>query len=359
MLRRLFLCMMIVLILSLSVFASETEDALTEGIDPQAGLPEEAVDKIGSYDDFSVSSFTDALLRLLSDTLSGLGGSVKEGVACCGAILAAVLLCGITESSEHAEKVSRMVGALAITAICTGSISSMISLGTQTVRKINDYGLLLLPGMSTLAIASGASSTGTVLFFVSSLFFKLLMSLTEFLIVPGIGILTAISAAEAALGNEKLTKLRQFIQWMLTGLLKGILYVFTGFLALTGVISGSCDAVRLKAAKLALSGTVPVVGGILSDASETLLTSASVLRNTVGTYGLLAVLAICLYPFTRVFLQYLLLKAVTALSGLLGQKQHVTLLESLTSAMGLTAGTVGTFGMMMLISLTLFIKLAG
>lgn len=358
MLRKLVLCLIILILLPFSVNASETEQALIEGIDPQSGLPTDAAECIGAYDDFSVSSFSDALFRLLSDTLSGLGGSLKEGILCCGAILAAVLLCGITEASEYASKLSGTVGALAITAICTGSLTSMVALGSQTVRQINDYGLLLLPGMSALAVASGGSSSGTAMFFVSSLFFKSLMSLTSFLIVPGIGFFTAISAAEAALSNDRLTKLRQFLQWLLTCTLKCTLYLFTGFLALTGVISGSCDAVRLKAAKLALSGAVPVVGGILSDASETLLTSASVLRNSVGTYGLLAVLAICLYPFAKVVLQYLLLKAVTAISGLIGQKQHVTLIENLTSAMGLTAGTVGTFGMMMIISLTLFIKLS-
>lgn len=359
MLRKMFLCLLIVSALSVCVFASETEESLSEGIDAENGVPQEVVEQIGSYDDFSVSSFTDAVLTLLSDTLSALGGSLKEGLLCCSAILATVLLCGMTEASAYAAGISRMVGALAITAIFSGGLSSMISLGTQTIHQINDYSALLLPGMSALAVAAGASSGGTATFFVATIFFKLLMGLVSFLFVPGISFLTAISAAEAALGNEKLSRMQQFLQWLLTGTLKCVLYAFTGFLTLTGIVSGSCDAVRIKAAKLALSGTVPVVGSILSDASETLLTSAAMLRNTVGTYGLLAVLAICLYPFVRILLQYLLLKAVTAISGLIGQKQHVALLGNLTSAMGLTAGTVGTFAMMMLISLTLFIKLTG
>ncbi len=358
MLRKVVLCLLLAILLTFSVFANG-EQPLIDGIDPDEGLPTDAVNSIGSYDDFSLSSFADALFRLLRDTVSGLGGSLKEGILCCGAILAAVLLCGITESSEHAAKLSGIVGALAITAICSGSLSSMVMLGTQTVRQINDYGLLLLPGMSALAVASGGSGRGTAVFFVSSLFFKVLMSLTSFLLVPGIAFFTAVSAAEAALSNEKLSGIRKFLQWFLTGTLKCTLYIFTGFLTLTGIISGSCDAVRLKAAKLALSGAVPVVGGILSDASETLLTSASLIRNSVGTYGLLAVLALCLFPFARVLMQYLLLKATAAVSGLLGQKQHVALLENLSSAMGLTAGTVGTFAMMMLISLTLFLNYSG
>ena len=39
---------------------------------------------------------------------------------------------------------------------------------------------------------------------------------------------------------------------------------FVGYLTLSGVIAGSADAMTIKATKFAISGTIPVVGGILS-----------------------------------------------------------------------------------------------
>jgi stage III sporulation protein AE len=46
---------------------------------------------------------------------------------------------------------------------------------------------------------------------------------------------------------------------------------FVGYLTVSGVIAGSADAVAIKAAKSRRLRMVPVVGGILSDAAETVL----------------------------------------------------------------------------------------
>ena len=74
------------------------------------------------------------------------------------------------------------------------------------------------------------------------------------------------------------------------------------------MIAGSADAVAIKAAKFAVSGMVPVVGGILSDAAETVLAGAAAVRSTAGVLGLLAILAITAAPFLKLGFQYLLLK---------------------------------------------------
>lgn len=70
-----------------------------------------------------------------------------------------------------------------------------------------------------------------------------------------------------------------------------------GYLTASGAIAGSADAAAVKAAKMTISRAIPVVGGILSDAAETVLAGAGVLRGTVGVVGMLVVLAICLTPF--------------------------------------------------------------
>lgn len=354
-----FLVILLVLTLFvLSVSATEPEDILTQGIAPEDELPPEALEEIGPYEDFSSSTFGSAVTRLLGDAFGSIGGTLSQGAACCGMVLAAVLLCGLTDSAENTAGIAAIVGALAITAACTGSFSSLIQLGTQTIEKTDRYTTLLLPGLAALAATSGSVTASSSLYLGTAFFLKVLMSAIRFLMIPGVYFLTALSAAEAALVNGKLQKLREFIYWLLSGTLKLFLYLFTGFLTVTGVIAGTTDAMRLKAAKLALSGTVPVVGGIISDASDTLLTSAVTIKNTLGTYGLLAVLAICLYPFLQVAVQYLLLKLTTAVSGLIGKSCHVSLVEHLTQAMGLVVAMVGTYAMMILICITIFLKLA-
>jgi stage III sporulation protein AE len=161
------------------------------------------------------------------------------------------------------------------------------------------------------------------------------------------------------LGSDPLGKIRDFIKWIMTWGLKIILYFFTGYIGITGVVSGSADAAAIKAAKLTISGMVPVVGGILSDASEAVLVGAGVVKNGAGIYGMMAVLAIVIGPFLRIGIQYLLLKATAAVCGLFGTKSITALVQDFTTAMGLLLAMTGSSCLLLLISAVCFMKGVG
>ena len=142
----------------------------------------------------------------------------------------------------------------------------------------------------------------------------------------------------------------------MTWSLKTILYIFTGYLSITGVIAGTADAAAVKAAKITISGVVPVVGGILADASEAVIVGAGVMKNAVGVYGLLAVAAILITPFLQIGAQYLLLKLTAALCGVFGVKEASDLIEDFSAAMGVLLGMTGTVSFLMLISTICFMR---
>ena len=104
---------------------------------------------------------------------------------------------------------------------------------------------------------------------------------------------------------------------------------------------------------------VPVFCSILSDASETLLASASALKSSMGVFGMLAVLAICLAPFLKIGAQYLLLKGTAAVSGTIGMPQQVKLVKHAATAMGYLLAMTGACALMLLISVVCFLKVVG
>ena len=138
--------------------------------------------------------------------------------------------------------------------------------------------------------------------------------------------------------------------------MKLVLSLFTGYMAITGVISGTADAAAVKVTKMAISGAVPVVGGMLSNATETVLASAAAVRSTAGVLGLLAILAITAAPFLKLGAQYLLLKLTAALCGVVGSENHTALTENFAQAMGLLLATTGTCCLIQLISTVCFMK---
>ena len=141
--------------------------------------------------------------------------------------------------------------------------------------------------------------------------------------------------------------------------LKITLYLFTGYIGLTGVISGSTDAAALKATKITISSMVPVVGGILADASEAVLVSAELMKNAAGIYGILAIIAIFIAPFFEIGMQYLILKATAAVTKVFGVKYLSDLIGDFSSTMGLLLAMTGAVCLMLLISTICFMRSMG
>ena len=86
------------------------------------------------------------------------------------------------------------------------------------------------------------------------------------------------------------------------------------------------------------------------------MVSAGVMKNSVGVYGMLAILAIWIGPFLQIAMQYILLKATAALCGVFGNKGTTGLIQDFSGVMGLLLAMTGTVCLLFLISTVCFMK---
>ena len=101
----------------------------------------------------------------------------------------------------------------------------------------------------------------------------------------------------------------------------------------------------------ASSAAVPVVGGILSEAAESVLAGAGLLRGMVGTLGTLALLGACLTPFLHLGCQYLFYQAASLVSAAAGPGKLTKLISMLGDAFALVLAMTGAAAVVLLISL--------
>lgn len=306
------------------------------------------------------SSFGDSLLELVQKAIRAIRPDLAEASRICVAVIAAVLMIALLQSiSGSVKTVSEYAGTAAVGAILLGSAGSMIRLGAETVTQISDYGKLLLPVMTTAMAAQGGITSSAALYTGTAVFNAFLTGLISGLLVPMTYLFLALAAANCATGEELLKRIRDMVKNAVSWCLKTILTVFTTYMGITGVVSGTTDAVTLKATKMTISSVVPVVGGILSDASEAVLVSAGLVKNAAGIYGILAILAVFLGPFLQIGVHYLLLKATAAVSGIFGSKRMTELIGDFSSAMGLLLAMTGSACLLLLISTVCFMKGVG
>lgn len=306
------------------------------------------------------TTFGEGLLEILHDAVGALRPDLAEASAVCLSLLVIVLLISIVKNFPgYSGKITDFVGAVGISSVLLHSTNSLVHLGTDSISELSEYGKLLLPVMTSALAAQGGITSSAALYAGTAIFSTVLCTAITKLLIPMIYIFLALACANSAIGEDILRKMASFVKWLMTWCLKTILYVFTGYIGITGVVSGTTDASALKAAKLTISGVVPVVGGILADASEAVLVSAGVVKNTAGIYGIFAIIAVFIGPFLQIGTHYLLLKVTAAVCGVFGSRQCTELIADFSAAMGLLLGMAGSVCLLLLISTVCFLKGVG
>lgn len=316
---------------------------------PQA--PDDALELLPTEQTTFAQDLWTVIMGGLRAAESGLYTALKT---CSGVVLASILM-GLVRSVNQ-SRWTELAGMLAVSLLLLEPAGSMINLAAETVTELAEYGKLLLGVMAAALASQGGVTTSTALYAGTAVANTLLSNLISNAVIPGVYAYLALAVAASATGEAMAGKLRDAVKNAASLLLRVVLYVFTGYMTVTGVVSGTTDAAALKAAKLTVSGVVPVVGGILSDASEAVIVGAGVVKNAVGIYGLLALIAIWITPFLRIGCQYLLLKAAAALCAVFDCKSITDTVEAFSAAMGLGLAMTGTVCVLLLISVVCFMK---
>ena len=351
------MCLAVLLLLSgmgaasaSDVLAAQSEALDLDALQDAAGgyLPDGALEAGISLDEG---------LQTILDTGSGqISGVVRKAVRSGVLLLTVVLLCGLAEGLYGGMGVSQttdvvaIVGALAITAVAVADANSLIGMGREALEQMETFSKILLPTI-TAAAAAGSPSGAVARQLATMLFSDILITLINRLLLPLVYTYIAACVAYAAVGNEGLKRIAGTLKWVVTSVLTVVLLVFVGYLTVSGVIAGSTDAVTVKAAKFTMSSLVPVVGGILSDAAETVLAGARILKNAVGVFGMLAVLCMCVAPFLQLGIHYLTYKVTSALSATVSSGRVAGLIDQIGGAFGLVLGMTGASALLLLISM--------
>ena len=277
-----------------------------------------------------------------------------SGVRSVSAIMVGLLILGVLEGIGLSPTVARytsVTGALWITAVSAGDINSLIGLGRETISSVSQLSKSLLPALASAAAASGGAASASIRQVGTVFFSDVLLTTIERLLIPLLYLYIGTAAASAVVDGSALESISSLIKKIITWSLRGLLILFTTYLTISGAIAGAADAQAVRLAKSAVSAAVPVVGGILAEAAESVLAGAGLLRGMIGAFGALAVLSMCLVPFLRLGVQYLLYQAMGFIAQTVGPSKLTKLLGMLGDAFALVLAMTASCALLLIISL--------
>ena len=273
-------------------------------------------------------------------------------------IVAAVIICTLAEGFQS-KKEFDYVNLAACMFIAIGAfrdVNSVAAMGRQAVEDMHEFSLVLLPMLSSAAAAAGAVSSAAAKYAATALFLDLMLSAAEKLLLPLMGAFSAVLLASAATGDGKLKGVVRLMKWTSKKALICLVSVFTFYLSVTGIAASGADAAAVKTAKALIGSFVPVVGKMVAGASESLAAGAGVIRNSIGIFGMGAVIAVCATPFLVIGLRYLVFKAVASVVSVIAGERLGGFVDGIGQAYGMLLGLVGITAMFMFISIFSLIR---
>ena len=299
---------------------------------------------------------TSGIRILLDGALEDVKQYLFSGIRAVGAIMAGVVLLGAVESAAPAGKellgrYGAAVGALWVTAMAAGDLDSLMGLGRETIQHVSQLSKALLPTLAAAEAASGGITSASVRQVAAVFFSDVLLTVIDRMLLPAVYLYVGVAAAGAVLEGEAMERIGELLKKAVGWVLGGLLALFTTYLTVSGAAAGAADAQAVKAAQSAVSAAVPVVGGILAEAAETVLAGAGLLKGMIGTAGTLALLGACLLPFLRLGCQYLLYQGASLVAAAAGPAKLTKLIARLGDAFALVLAMVGASAVLLLISL--------
>ena len=206
-------------------------------------------------------------------------------------------------------------------------ITIAIGYGTEVVDEMSDFVTKLSPILTVLLVSSGYATSASAFYpvFTSSIY--LICLVIQKCIVPmiyaGCVISIANNLSDYVQLNHFSNMLKSFSKWLLTASLT----IFSGINAIYGFCAPSLDNLGMKTAKFAVGSMIPVVGNFLSESIETVLTGTRLMKNAVGTAGIVSLLVICAIPCIKVSAIMLTVKITAALIEPIGDKKYANMLN--------------------------------
>src|SRR5699024_6601106 len=129
--------------------------------------------------------------------------------------------------------------------------------------------------------------------------------------------------------NEKYqaTYLADLFKHISLGTLGVFITIFLGVISIQGTATAIQDGVALKTTKFITGNFVPVIGRSFTEAADTVLSAALLLKNAIGIFGLIIIISIAVFPLVKITVIAIMYKLAAALLQPLGSNSTTTSLN--------------------------------
>lgn len=235
-------------------------------------------------------------------------------------IIAIAIFCGIVKNvrgtllSEGIGDLIVFVGLISIITLLTGEIISLFTSTENVIKNIANLNEITSPIIMTLMLATGEKVSASIYKPSASFLANGIITVMQSIVIPLIELILIFNIISAFSSSVKLNKFSDLFYSTIKWIIGIIVTVFSVFLSVKGITGATFDGISIKAAKYAISNSIPLVGGFISGGFDIMLAGSIIIKNSVGIASVVALFYTILSPVVTISVFNLLLKFVAAVT---------------------------------------------
>lgn len=324
--------------------SDETAELLAE-----IGMDDISFEKIFNVE---VSKVFDVLFDMSKKALSEPLEFLVSGV---GIIILTSLIASLVKSAETVWVIGASV--LALTAAVP--IAEMITTAFSVLETLFTFTTSFTGVFAALVSSSGNIALGTSyasLAVVSdTVFSALLFGVGQ----PAVNAMCALGFLSCFDIYSFSAKLSATVKKIYISFLGFVATLFSGIVTLKGVMGAGADSITSRGVRFVVGRSLPVVGGAVSETYSALVSSLSLIKNTVGVFGIATVVLTVLPSLMQILGWVAVLSLTVTVSEFLDSKISVEMLNILKDTLTLLGVTIVFSGVIFVVSVGVVIFVKG
>ncbi|MBR3779306.1 MAG: stage III sporulation protein AE [Clostridia bacterium] len=303
------------------------------------------------------SSYTELgfgqMAQMLSDLMYAQSAGPKQTV---GMLMGVVLLCALFSGLDGAvgsvslRRTYQGVAVLAAGGAVLVPLFALFSRVWEAVQQVTVFLCAYVPVYGAILLTGGRGASALSYQTTLLAAVQLLLWLVRGVVFPFLLVSLALGCTGSVSEGFCLDRLsgtfHKAILWML-GLFSTL---FSGLLSLQQMVAAAGDSLGSRVVKFSLASFVPVVGGVLSEAYNTVIGCGGLLRSTVGAFGLLSVALMVLPPLLSCVCWSVGLHLAGGAAALFGLTPLDTLCRTAAGAVKVLIAVLAVFALLMILS---------
>ncbi|MFW5998225.1 MAG: stage III sporulation protein AE [bacterium] len=275
------------------------------------------------------------------------------------AIISAVLK--IFHDSFNSETISNSANLLiflSLSILLLKSFHEAVQVGVDALNNMVSFMNAILPVLITLLISLGAMTSAAIFHPVTFLIISSIATAIKNIILPMIFISFVLTIVNNISDEFNISRLAALFKEYSIGLLTISLSIIIGGMVVQGGFAAISDSITLRTAKFLSGRIIPVVGGFFSSALGLIVNCSLLIKNSLNLIGVIAIVAISVYPLIQLLAMILIYKMAAALLQPICEERLVNIFNTMSNNLILIFAVVLGVAVMFFIVITIVVATA-